>query len=202
VFDSRVTFTELLQFARNDSAAQGLLLDSYRKYLKTLARTHIHRELTVKADASDIVQETFLNACEQFRLFRGETEQQLLAWLRTILAGRISKLSRRYYSQKRLLQLEQRFVGDLDNSSAALANVLADGGSTPSVQATRRELVVLVANAIEDLPEDYRSVILLRHVEQLPYSDVAIRMGRSVDSVKKLWVRALAQLQRDVEPLL
>jgi RNA polymerase sigma-70 factor (ECF subfamily) len=54
---------------------------------------------------------------------------------------------------------------------------------------------VLVADALESLPEHYREVIVLRHLEELPFADVARRMGRSVDSVKHLWTRALASLQ-------
>ena len=83
----------------------------------------------------------------------------------------------------------------------AFAPALVHRGPTPSEVASRKEQVVLVASAIEDLPDDYRTIILLRHVQELPYADVAAAMNRSVDSVKKLWVRALAQLQRTMETM-
>jgi RNA polymerase sigma-70 factor, ECF subfamily len=55
---------------------------------------------------------------------------------------------------------------------------------------------VLLADALEQLPEAYREVIVLRHLEGLTFAEVSQRMGRSLDSVEKLWVRGLAQLRR------
>jgi RNA polymerase sigma-70 factor (ECF subfamily) len=57
-----------------------------------------------------------------------------------------------------------------------------------------------LAAALEQLPEDYRQVILLRHIEQLPHSEIARRMNRSEGAVRMLWVRALAQLRNTVDP--
>jgi RNA polymerase sigma-70 factor (ECF subfamily) len=68
--------------------------------------------------------------------------------------------------------------------------------SSPSQSASRREQAVLLADALEKLPEDYREVIILSHLESLSFSEVARRMARSVDSVKNLWARALARLRR------
>jgi RNA polymerase sigma-70 factor (ECF subfamily) len=73
---------------------------------------------------------------------------------------------------------------------------LNDRGSSPSHQAARREQAVLLADALEKLPEDYREALILRHLEGLTFPEVSQRMGRSLDSVEKLWVRGLAQLRR------
>jgi RNA polymerase sigma-70 factor (ECF subfamily) len=64
---------------------------------------------------------------------------------------------------------------------------------------SKREQALQLAGALEDLPEDYREVILLRQVEGLPFAEVARRIGRSEDSVQKLWVRALDRLRRVLE---
>ena len=69
------------------------------------------------------------------------------------------------------------------------------GQSTPSQRASRREQAVLLADALSLLPDDYREVIILRHLEGLTFPEVAARMGRSLDSVEKLWVRALARVR-------
>ena len=53
----------------------------------------------------------------------------------------------------------------------------------------------MLADALARLPEDYREVIVLRHLQGLPFAEVAHRMERSVDSVEKLWIRALARLR-------
>jgi RNA polymerase sigma-70 factor (ECF subfamily) len=68
--------------------------------------------------------------------------------------------------------------------------------SSPSQRAARREEAIVLANALEQLPEEYREVVVLRQLEELSFPQVAQRMERSVDSVKKLWVRALANLRR------
>jgi RNA polymerase sigma-70 factor (ECF subfamily) len=79
--------------------------------------------------------------------------------------------------------------------------VLLDRGlvaqqSSPSQQAARREQAVLLADALEQLPEDYREVLVLRHLEALTFPEVAARMGRSLDSVEKLWMRGLVRLRQ------
>ena len=64
--------------------------------------------------------------------------------------------------------------------------------------AVKREALVILANALEQLPEDYRQVIMLRHLEGLPFAEVAARMGKTVPSVQNLWVRALHRLKQTV----
>jgi RNA polymerase sigma-70 factor (ECF subfamily) len=91
--------------------------------------------------------------------------------------------------------LEQELVLDVDNSSRMLGQDLAAALTSPSLQAARREQSVLLADALARLPEDYREVIILRHLEELPFAEVARRMQRSEDSVQKLWLRGLAQLR-------
>jgi RNA polymerase sigma-70 factor (ECF subfamily) len=189
---------ELLARARaGDDGALGRLLEHYRAYLTLLARLQIGRRLQGKADSADMAQETFLEAARHFPRFRGETEAELAAWLRQILAACLAHLVRRYYgTQARDVRLERDLGDDLDRSSRAIDGGLIAGHSTPSQRASRREQAVLLADALERLPPDYRDVIILRHLEGLTFPEVAARMGRSVDSVEKLWVRALPRLRR------
>jgi len=181
-------------------AALGDLLSSYDHYLTLLARVQIGRRLRGKVDPADLVQETFLEAHRQFTRFRGTTEAELTAWLRRILAGQLAQMVRRYVgTQARDVNLERELGAQLDQSSAAIDADLAASISTPSQRASRREQVVLLADALGNLPDDYREVIILRHLEGLTPTEVATRMGRSVDSVQKLWVRALARLRTQME---
>jgi len=168
-----------------DAAALGKLLESIATYLNLLASVQIGRRLQGKVDASDIVQETFLEAHRQITNFRGGSEGELLAWLRRILAGQIALTLRKYLGTKgRDVRMERELVAQLDESSHALGAQLAASASTPSQHASRR------------LPADYRQVIVLRHIETLTFPEVAVRMERSEDSVQKLWVRALGSLRR------
>jgi len=190
---------ELLRWARNDpNKALGPLLERYRHYLLLLARLQIGQRLQGKVDASDIVQEVFLEAHRHFHGFRGSEDGQLACWLRQILAARLAKLVRRYLrAQGRNVRLERELAVDIDRSSQMLDRGLMAPQSSPSKQASRREQGVQLAEALGRLPEHYREVLILRHLEELTFPEIAGRLGRSLDSVKNLWARALSQL-RDV----
>ena len=188
---------QLLRQAKAGSGpVLGELLELYRDYLGLLARLQINRRLQARLDASDLVQETFLKAHRHFGQFRGTTEEELVVWLRQILATTLADLVRhRYGTQRRDLRLERELAAELDQSSQMLDQRLEAPGSSPSQRASRREQAVVLADTLGRLPQDYREVVILRHLEGLSFPQVAFRMGRTVDSVKKLWARALAQLR-------
>jgi RNA polymerase sigma-70 factor (ECF subfamily) len=186
-------FQRLVAAARRGEAdALGRLVEPYRNYLRLLARLEVGRRLQTKLDASDLVQETFLQAQRAFPDFRGASQGELLQWLRRILASRLSKTVRRYFgTQRRDLDVER----DLGRSSRALQGILVASQTSPSGGAGRSEQAVRLANAVERLAPDYREVIVLRNLRGLPFRDVAEVMGRSRDSVHKLWARALDKLR-------
>ena len=190
-------FRLLLDRARaGDEGAGGELLGGYERYLTLLARVQVGRRVQGKVDPADLVQETFLEAHRQIKNFRGTVEAELLAWLRRILAGQIALMLRRYLGTKgRDVTLERDLAGQLDESSQAMGAGLAADGSTPSQHVAKREQAVLLADALAKLSDSYREVIVLRHLEGLTFPQVAERMGKTEDSVQKLWVRALAGLR-------
>jgi RNA polymerase sigma-70 factor (ECF subfamily) len=187
----------LLQRAQGgDKAALDMLLMVSRKYLSRLARSQISQQLQGKADSSDIVQEALLEVHRHFGQFRGATEAEYGAWLRSILAGLVANHVRRFLGTKqRDARLEQAIAVEINNSSCVFNRQLAAAIGTPSEEAVRHESSMQLVTALESLPEHYGEVIVLRHVEGLPFSQVAERMGRTIDSVEKLWVRALRQLR-------
>ena len=154
------------------------------------------RRLRVKADQSDIVQESFLSAHRYFPQFRGTEEAQFVAWLREILAGTLANQVRRYLgTQARDIRMEEGLAADLGRSSIALAVIPVDPNGSPSEQVMEGERSLVVADALAGLPEHYRTVIVLRHLEGLTFPQVADRMGKTVDSVEKIWLRALGSLR-------
>jgi RNA polymerase sigma-70 factor (ECF subfamily) len=189
---------QLLRLARAAQAgALGDLLELYRQYLALLARRQIGLRLQGKVDASDLVQETFLEAHRHFDRFRGSDEPQLVAWLRQILAGKVANLVRHYFgTQGRDVRLEEELAADLDDSARQLDRDLVAPLTSPSLQAVRREQTVLLADALAQLPEDYRDVLVLRHLEGLTFPEIAERMQRTQDSVEKLWLRGLTRLRQ------
>jgi RNA polymerase sigma-70 factor (ECF subfamily) len=191
----------LIEEARQASPkALDDLLSSYRNYLKLLARTGIDASLQGKADASDVVQETLLKAHEHFGQFRGRSEAELTAWLRQILARSLADLTRRFRAaQGRQVGRERSLEDMLGASSAALGNLLADRGPSPSQSAQRRELAVVLADALADLDADYREVLILRSLQERDWDTIARQMGRSPGAVRLLWGRALKQLRPRIE---
>ena len=187
----------LIEARGGDGATLGRLLEQYRNYLRLLARIEIGRKLQGKLDASDLVQEVFLDAHRYFPTFRGTAEAQFVHWLREILAGTLANQVRRYFgTQARDLKLERSIAADLDHSSMALGRIPVDPNPSPSEHVMRGEQSLLVAEALANLAPDYQTVIVLRHLEGLTFPQVALRMERSVDSVEKLWLRGLAQLRK------
>jgi RNA polymerase sigma-70 factor (ECF subfamily) len=184
---------------RGDVSAQGELLARYQAWLALLARLQIDTRFQGKFSESDVVQQTLLEACRDLPRFRGQTEAELLAWLRQILAHVLAHEVRRYAgTQQRDLDREVSLEEELARSSQRLAHVLGGEGSSPSAKAVVHEQEVLLADVLAQLPDDHREVIVLRILEGLPHEEVARRMDRSVGAVRMLWVRALARLRSDV----
>src|SRR5262249_13416111 len=149
----------------------------YQAYLALLARLQIGRRLQGKVDAADLVQETFLEVHRHFDQFRGTTEAEFVHWLRQILAGLLANLLGRYFGQpRRNVRLERGLGDQLTESSRVLDQSLVAACSTPSQRAARREQAVLLADALGRLSEDYREVIVLHHLEELTFPEVARRM--------------------------
>ena len=191
--------TSLSQSHRGDMAALQNLLSQYRNYLCLLARLRISRVLQARIDASDVVQETLVRALRDFPAFRGTTEAELMRWLRRILSCTLTDLVRRHRADKRDVGLERQLADELEQSSRMLASVLAGASSSPSQKASRRESARLLADAIAQLPDELREVIILRHFEDLSLADVAQQLGKSSHSVQKLWSRALIKLHHHLE---
>jgi RNA polymerase sigma-70 factor, ECF subfamily len=191
---------ELFQEARQGSAdARGELLEQCRAYLLLIANTDLSSDLRAKVGASDIVQETFLAAHQDFSRFRGRSEGELLGWLRSILMGTLSEFSRRYcQTAKRKLAREV----PLDGSQlvrAADALLVADDLPSPSCAAVAQEEANAVDDALARLPPDYVEVIGLIHRDHYSFSQAAEAMGRSEDAVRRLWTRAVERLTREIE---
>jgi RNA polymerase sigma-70 factor (ECF subfamily) len=186
----------LIERARRDEpGALDRLLDSYRNYLRLLARTGLDASLRGKADPSDLVQDALLRASQNFGQFRGAGDAELAGWLRQILARCLANFVRRYRSGGRRIGREQSLEALLNQSSEAMEQILATEGPSPSGSAERRDLGVALSDALAQLGEDQREVIVLFHLEGLGWDEVARRLDRTPGAAQKLWTRALKQLR-------
>lgn len=184
----------LKQAQAGDVAARNELLESCRNYINLLARTHVETWMNGKVDASDLVQQTLLEAYAGFSSFEGKSEAEWLAWIKQILAHNTQDFIRQFRTAKRDAKKEVRRHGQAANRSSPLMDLPAELQS-PSQVMIQSEQELELANAISQLPEDYQDVIQLRNLQRLPFEDVAERMGRSRGAVQMLWARALKRLQ-------
>ena len=181
------------------SSCLGRLLSLYTNYLKLLVATQLDNRLRVRVSPSDIVQETFFEAHRDFEQFRGQSTGEFVAWLRRIVVNNILRVVEQHVqAEKRDVRREvslEEIGRRLEQSTVRLETLLIEETESPSGCAVRREHEVLLADALAQLPADYRDVIVLRHIEGLPFDDVAERMGRSPGAVRMLWLRALKKLR-------
>lgn len=177
--------------------ALGNLLDCYRPYLKLLARLQVAGRLQKELDPSDVVQETYLDAARDFPHFRGTTEAEFVAWLKRLLAANVADAHRRYLGTKKRNALrESQVLEILDRSSQMLERQPVAPGDSPSSSVARREQALRLAGAMERLRPAYQEVILLHHFQGMQFPQVAEQLGRTLHSVKNLWIRALVALKR------
>jgi len=192
--------SELIGRARDgDGASRDQLFELCRSYLGFAARAQVESWLRVKVDASDIVQQTMLEAHRDFERFQGETEQEWLGWLRRIMAHNVSDFIRRYKgTAKRQIQREVHFRDPALSGRAAGAPEPAAADRTPSQELARIDDELRVTAALDGLSDDYQEVIILRNLERLSFNEVAERMGRSRPAVQMLWMRAIKKLQESL----
>jgi len=197
----QTTLVILLNQAREgDEQARDRLFQKCRAYVGVVARAHVESWLQTKVDASDLVQQTFLDAHRGFSNFNGTTEQEWLAWLKAILSNNAVDYIRHYQgAEKRKIQREVSLDAPVGNLSNEFHFELSAQIETPSQFVIRKEDEIELADAISQLPEDYQEVILLRNLQRLPFQDVAERMGRSRPATQMLWMRALNKLQEIME---
>jgi RNA polymerase sigma-70 factor (ECF subfamily) len=191
----------LIEEARRQApGALDRLLESYRNYLRLIARTGIDASLRGKADPSDLVQETLLKAHQHFDQFQGQTEAELVAWLRRILTRNLADLVRWFKAAGgRSIRREQSLNEQVNLTSRAALQLIAPDGNSPSESAQRRELSIILADALAELTPDYREVVVLRTLEGRDWDDVARAMGRTPGAVRLLWARALKKLRPLIE---
>jgi RNA polymerase sigma-70 factor (ECF subfamily) len=176
-------------------AGAELPVARYRNYLLLLARAQLDPRLQGKLDASDIVQQSLLEAHACSGQFRGTTSGELAAWLRRILARNMANVVRDLGRAKRDLAREQSLEGALEASSARLQAWLAAEQSSPSQQAEEGERLLRLAEALAQLPEAQRQAVELRHLQGWSLNDIAARMERTPGAVAGLLHRGLLQLR-------
>ena len=174
-----------------------LPLESYREYLRLLARLQLDPALRPKLDPSDVVQKTLLQAHRAGDQFRGRTKAEQVAWLRKILAGELARASRDFGRDKRDVDRERSLERALERVIAAIG-ALAGGRrfvARASGPSGTSELARL-ADALATLPDDQREALELHYLQDLPLAEIAARLDRSSKAISGLLYRGLRSCAR------
>jgi RNA polymerase sigma-70 factor (ECF subfamily) len=179
------------------SEALGELLNSCRGYLLLVAERELDPQLRAKCGASDLIQETLLDAVSAFDRFQGDSADELRKWLRRLLLNNLVSFARRYRDTSKR-QVGREVSLEAGGECREHVGPVADTPS-PSQQAIAHEQVEAIQMALERLPEDYRLVILLRYQEGQAFEDIGRLMELTPNAARKLWLRALKRLQQESE---
>lgn len=171
------------------------MLEPFRPYLTALAKLHLDSRLRAKVDPADLVQQTMLRGYAAFHQLGNREPAVIAAWLRRILARTLADTLRHYDADKRAVDLEQSLTADLDRSASGLEGWLAADQTSPSAKAVQNEELIALAEALADLPEAQREVIVLKHLQGKTLTEIAEITGKSVAAVAGLLRRGLEGLR-------
>ena len=193
-----VTQNLLAQAQRGDRAAVNRLLERHRTSLRRLIQLRLDRRIAQRVDASDIVQDVLLEANTRLQDYLGDPRLPFHLWLRQLAQDRMIDMHRRHRgAQRRSLDREQSLASPqfADQSGFDLMGQLADHELTPAAASIRKELETRFLVALEQLDDEDREILLMRHFEQLGNSEVAEALGLSAAAAGMRHLRALRKLR-------
>jgi RNA polymerase sigma-70 factor, ECF subfamily len=168
------------------------LIAQYHQPLYSL----IARSLQDPADASDITQEVFIKVFRNIRGFHGEAS--LRTWLYRIAVREASNQRRWWTRHKRQeISIDATPVSDseCEGEALSLAATLADGNGSPYDHAAQHELRERVEAALREVPEAFRTVVVLREIEGFAYEEIADVLQVNLGTVKSRLTRGRAALR-------
>lgn len=193
-----VTQELLADAQRGKSEAVNQLLERHRTALRKLVQLRLDRKVARRVDASDVVQDVLLEANQRLQEYMANPCMPFHLWLRHLAKDRMIDMHRRHRgAQRRSLDRERSLAAPQfgDQSSFDLASQLAASELTPAAASIRKELEQRFLTAMDELDEDDRDILLMRHFEQLGNSETAEALGLSAAAAGMRHLRALRKLR-------
>ena len=192
--DSTETQDLLERLRAGDRAALDQLLSRHRSFLRRLIDLRLDPTLRVRVDPSDVVQETQLEAARRIDDYLRRSPMPFRLWLRMTAEKRLNALLRQHSeAARRAVGRELSLNG---RSSVQLAAQLVAAGPSPSEQVRGRELARLVRQAVAQLSDPDREIIVMRNFEELSNEEVAYVLGVDPGTASKRYGRALLRLHK------
>lgn len=180
-----------------DKSAAARLLDDYRDRLRRMVFCRMDPRVAARVDASDIVQESLIEAGTKWDDYLQHREVPLYAWLRRVCWQRLVKLHEFHLNAaKRSARREQNVgVALPDHSSVMLMGQLVGRQITPSKELVKQEMVQTVRSAMQQLPNNDQEVLVMRYLEQMSSKEIAACLDISEPAVNMRHMRALERLR-------
>jgi RNA polymerase sigma-70 factor (ECF subfamily) len=201
--DAQETQRLLSQARRGEQEAVDQLLTRYRDPLRQMIRLRLDPALASRLDASDVVQDVLLEASRRLEDYLRNPAMPFHLWLRHLAKDHIIDSHRRHRkARRRSLDREQARVpsGLADHSSLEFLDPFIDRELTPASAAIRQEMQCRLGEAITQLDEQDREVILMRVQEQLSNQEVATALGMSEPAAAMRYLRAVRRLRAILVP--
>jgi RNA polymerase sigma-70 factor, ECF subfamily len=192
--DSQETQCLLRQIRAGDRQAFEQLFARHQAYLHRLVELRLDPRLHSRVDPSDVVQEAHLEALHRLGAYLERPALPFRLWLRQIAFDRAGKACRHHLGAAR--RAIGREVPLPERSSLVLARQLLAGGSTPSEQLNHVELARRLRQAVAQLPDADREIVMMRHFEGLSNQEVACLLGIDPATASKRHGRAMLRLHR------
>jgi RNA polymerase sigma-70 factor (ECF subfamily) len=186
------------QLRGGDRQALVALFERYRDRLRRMVELRIDARVRARLDASDVLQEAFLDVARDLDAYLADPKLSPLLWLWLHVGRRLTTLHRQHLGTKmRDAGMEISLYRDAlpEASSAALASMLLGRHTSPTQAAQRAERLLRVQEALNTLDPIDREVLALRHFEQLSRSETAEVLGISQEAGAKRYFRALKRLK-------
>jgi RNA polymerase sigma-70 factor, ECF subfamily len=178
-----------------DRSAFEELFKRHRNRLQKAVAMRIDRRLAARVDASDVLQETYLEAFRRLPQYLEKQEMPFYLWLHWIAREKVLALHRRHLgAEKRAVTYEAPLL-PADSSATFVSVVLAGREPSPSQALARTELAESLRQALGQLEDDDRDLILWRHFEQLSARDMAQLLHISEAAAAKRYIRAVERLR-------
>lgn len=192
--ESEVTAALLLRIEAGEQDAFSPLFARHRDWLKRLVEMRRDVRLAGRVDPSDVVQETQLETFRRLADFLSRRPMTFRLWLRKTLEQRLQMVERQHVAAgKRSVGRERPGGG---SSAAGQVKQLAGEGPSPSQQVAQRELAGRVREALLQLPEADREIVLMRTFEGLSYDEAAYVLEIDAAAARKRHGRALLRLHK------
>ncbi len=181
--------------SRDNGRSQGDW-DRYRSYLHLIAQASLGSVLRRKVDASDVVQQTLMQAYEKQDDFRGDDEATRMAWVKRILKNKIIDFARQWQGARRDARRDVALEQIVDDSIVRINDFLAASQTSPSQHAARQEELLQLPAALDQLPADLRDVIVMHHLQGMKLREIAGQIGCDETTVGRRLMRGLKHLKQ------